>query len=51
MKYIYLIKGGSPDDSNKEEVMGKWHAWSEEAKKEGKYLSGHSFEEGGKIIT
>ncbi len=49
-QYILLFRGGSPDDSNREEMGAKWGEWLEKAKAQGKYQSGLPFLEDGKQI-
>ena len=50
-RFILLIKGGSPDDSNRDEIMGKWKTWMESLREEGILDSMGSFEEKGKDIV
>jgi hypothetical protein len=49
-QYILLIRGGNPDDSNREELGAKWGEWLEKAKADGKYQSGLPFSETGNLI-
>ncbi|MCB9810841.1 MAG: hypothetical protein H6779_00930 [Candidatus Nomurabacteria bacterium] len=49
-KFILLIKGGSPDDSNREEIMDQWKTWVDDLRGKGILDSMGPFEEKGKDI-
>jgi len=49
-KFILLVKGGSPDDSNREEIMAQWKTWMDSLREQDLLDSMGSFEEKGKDI-
>ncbi|PCI30083.1 hypothetical protein COB55_00810 [Candidatus Wolfebacteria bacterium] len=50
-KFILLIKGGSPDDSNRDEIMGNWKSWVGGLREKSVLEDMGAFEENGKNIT
>lgn len=50
-KFMLLIKGGSPDDSNRDEIMGQWKTWMDSLREKGILESIGSFEEKGKNVV
>jgi hypothetical protein len=52
-KYMFIFIGGDPSHLSPEAQqahMGKWFAWVEKLRKEGKYLSGEALLPSGKTI-
>src|SRR5688572_3323140 len=53
-KYMYLFRGGDVSKlspQQQEAQMGKWLAWVEKLRKEGRYLSGEPLLPGGKTVA
>jgi hypothetical protein len=52
-KYMFIFIGGDPSHLSAEAQqahLGKWFAWVEKLRKEGRYVSGEALHPGGKTI-
>ncbi len=52
-KFMFIFHGGINFDASPEELqanMGKWMAWVDKLKEEGKYVSGEALLPGGKLV-
>lgn len=53
-KFMYLFRGGDMSSMSPEEQqaqMGKWYAWIEKLRKQGRYLAGEPLTPEGKVVT